>query len=351
MGFSQGDGSLTVPRLTFERQMTHAKKFMVLSWILGLTLFGIVIAKIGPAVIWATIRKLTWWNFLVLFMLRGIYWIWRTTGWAIIYREYEGKDLSFFHLFAARMADHAISYTTPSAFLGGEPVRVLMTDCTSRKKCLASVVVDKTVEILTMAVFIFIGAVIAIVQLSIPGRFKVLIAVAVAAACFFGLFLFFKQRQGLFMWLINILAKVGIRPKFLEKHIDKIRELDAHISDFYKKSRKAFAGTFACYLFLYMFWALEIHLTLVFLGETHLSFVKSFLVVTMGSAALVFPFIPGSLGTYELTNVILFAALGLGTQRGITLTIIRRILSLLFVGLGLLLMVRKQVNRDEALKL
>jgi len=331
--------------------MTHAKKFLVLSWTFGIALFAVVIYKIGPAVIWSTIRKLSWWNFLVLFLFRGVYWVWRTTGWATIFKEYEDKRLSFLHLFAARMADHAISYTTPSAFLGGEPVRVLMTDCTSRKKCLASVVVDKTVEILTMVVFIFIGAIIAIVQLSIPGRSKIYIAVAVAAACFFGLFLLFKQQQGMFMWMINILAAVGIRPKFIQKHLDKIRELDRHISDFYKKSRKAFARAFVSYLFLYLFWALEIHLTLVFLGEAHLSFVKSFLVVTMGSAALVFPFIPGSLGTYELTNVILFAALGMGTERGITLTIIRRILSLLFVGLGLLLMARKQVNRDEALKL
>jgi uncharacterized membrane protein YbhN (UPF0104 family) len=91
---------------------------------------------------------------------------------------------------------------------------------------------------------------------------------------------------------------------------------------------------------LIFLWVTEIHLTLKFIGIENISFIDSFIITTLGNIALIFPFIPGSIGIYEATYVGLCALVGINADVAITMVFIRRIIALALAGFGLLAMWR-----------
>lgn len=321
------------------------KKILGISWIIGFLLFAFLIYKIGPGRIWDNIKNLTWQKFSILFFLHFFYFFFRTLPWKIIFEKYEG-NVSLGHLIIAKLAGDAINYLTPSAYLGGEPIRAMMARRTTKRKSIASVTIDKTMEILTMIFLIIIGVTIAIARISMPAHFKLILIAFVVGATLFGLFLFVKQRQGFFIWVIKVMEKIKIKSKFIERNKPKIKETDAYISEFYGHHRNTFIVVFLLYAFAFLFWTTEIFLTLVFLNAQGATFLKSFLIAILGTIVIILPTIPASFGTYEVTYVAIFVLLGLGADVGITLTLIRRIVGLGWVGIGLLVMLKRRARSE-----
>jgi uncharacterized protein (TIRG00374 family) len=307
--------------------------------VIGILLFAFCIYQIGPAQIWANIKKINVQNFIILMLLRLLYWILRTINWKVILEQYEKKP-SFWELFRARMFSHSVSNLTPSAQVGGEAARIFMVHTSSKRICVASVIVDKTIEFLSVLIFTIIAVGYIFAQVTLPGKLKTLF---LFFELVFGLLVFLmltKQKQGLITWIVDFLAKIRIRPKILERNRDKIKETDEHIADFYLNHRGTFVKVFFLYCLLVMLWVTEIHLTIIFIGAKNISFMDSFLITVLGNLAFMFPFIPGSLGVYEATYILVFAILGKGTSVAFSLVLIRRIIALLWAGMGLLGMMK-----------
>jgi uncharacterized protein (TIRG00374 family) len=315
------------------------QKIVRLAAVLGILIFGFIIYKIGPEEIWQNIKKLSVYNFLILVGLRILYWLLRTLNWKVILDTYEGKT-SLFQLYIARMCGHAVSQLTPTAQVGSEATRILMAKCSSRKVCIASVIIDKTTEYLAVVFITIIGVVSVFFRISLPVKLKTIFIGGVTIALLFVLFILFKQKKGLLGWVLDLIGKLRIRFKFLEKNREKIKETDGHISEFYRSHRGAFVKVVVLYFLLIMLWVTEVHLGLLFIGVTDISFVDSFLITVLGNLAFIFPFIPGSLGIYEATYIGLFAMLGMGAGVALTLVLIRRIIALLLAGLVLLGMLK-----------
>lgn len=315
-----------------------------LSALLGILIFVFIVYEIGILRIWENIKKITWQNFVILIVLRLLYWILRTINWKVILEQYEA-NISLFHMFYARLCSHAVNQLTPSAQVGGEAARIYIVNCSSKRISLASVIVDKTIEFLTVIVFTIIGVAIAITRIPMPGKIKTLFIGFASAALLLLLFLLSKQQKGLFEWFIELMAKMKIKFKFLEKNREKMKETDVHISDFYRNHRGAFLGVSLLYSLLILLWTTEIHLTLIFIGATNISFLDSFLITVLGNLAFLFPLIPGSLGIYEATYVALFALLGKGTALGFTLVLIRRVIALIWAGIGLIAMLKSKPDK------
>ena len=317
-----------------------------MSALLGILIFVFIVYEIGIPRIWENIKKITWQNFLILMLLRLLYWILRAINWKVILEQYKTSN-SLFHIFYARICSHAVNQLTPSAQVGGEAARIYIVNCSSKRISLASVIVDKTIEFLTVIIFTIVGVAIAITRIPMPGKIKTLFIGFTVVALFLLLLVLSKQKKGLLEWFIKLMAKMKIRFKFLEKNREKIKETDEHISDFYRNHRKAFLGVFLLYSLLIMLWTTEIHLTLIFIGATNISFLDSFLITVLGNLAFLFPLIPGSLGIYEATYVALFALLGKGTALGFTLVLIRRVIALIWAGVGLIAMLKSKPTKKN----
>lgn len=323
------------------------KKFVRLFALIGVLVFAYIVYRIGPKEIWENITRISVNNFLILVGLRVLYWILRTINWKVVLDAYEDKT-SLLQLFAARMCGHSVSQLTPTAQVGSEATRILMADCSSRKVSFASVVVDKTIEFITVVVFTIIGVILVFMRIPLPGKLKTIFIVGVGISAILVIFLWSKQKKGMLGWFVDIIGKLKIRLKFLENNREKIDETDEYISDFYRNHRRAFTGTFLLYALLILLWAVEIHLGLIFIGVKDLSFMDSFLITVLGNLAFIFPFIPGSLGIYEATYIGLFALMRMGAAEALTLVLIRRLIALLLAGLGLLGFIGSPVKKGDS---
>jgi len=107
------------------RGLSLSRTVIRLSLLLGLALFIFAVVQSGPRQMLAALSRLTALQWAVLAVLRFGYWVLRTFNWRQVYIRYEAKQ-PFFRLFEARIADNAVGFLTPSAMLGGLPVRAMM---------------------------------------------------------------------------------------------------------------------------------------------------------------------------------------------------------------------------------
>ena len=309
----------------------------------GFGLFIYLIVKTGPKEILKALGRLSLWEIAALMGLRLLYWLIRAVNWRALLVA-SGERVPFGHILGARIAGYAVSYLTPAGNLGGETVRIFCLDRVGRNKCLATVVVDKTIEFLAGLATIALSVVFLITEFALPRRQRIGLFAAIALLLLLIIFLILKQKQGLFTWALDTLKKIKIRIPFFENRRDKILETDAHISDFYGRNRGLFLALFASYFAQAWLWALEIYLTFRFLGGEAPTFFKAFLIVTLGSFYSFLP-VPGSMGVYELTYVSLFALLRIEMSAGMAVILIRRVIGLVWAGIGIVPLMKKRAAR------
>ncbi|OGD15213.1 MAG: hypothetical protein A2V76_08315 [Candidatus Aminicenantes bacterium RBG_16_63_14] len=309
----------------------------------GFALFVYLIVETGPKEILKALGRLSLPEIAALMGLRFLYWLIRAVNWRALLVA-SGERVPFRDILGARIAGYAVSYLTPAGNLGGETVRIFVLDCVERNKALATVIVDKTIEFLAGLSTIALSVVFLITEFALPRRQKIELFIAIALLLLVLIFLILKQRQGLFTWALDTLRKIKIRIPFFENRRDRILETDAHISDFYGRNRRLFLFLFASYFGQAWLWATEIYLTFRFLGGTTPTFFKCFLIVTLGSFYSFLP-VPGSMGVYELTYVSLFALLKIEMSAGIGVILIRRVVGLVWAGIGIVPLMKKRAAR------
>jgi uncharacterized protein (TIRG00374 family) len=308
----------------------------------GFALFVYLIVHTGPKEILKALGRLSLWEIAALMALRFLYWLIRAVNWRALLAA-SGERPPFGHILGARIAGYAVSYLTPAGNIGGETVRIFCLDRVGRNKALATVVVDKTIEFLAGLSTVALSVVFLITEFALPRRQKIGLFAAIAGLLLLLIFLILKQRQGLFTWALDTLKKIKISIPFFENRRDKIIETDAHISECYRRNPRLFLALFASYFAQAWLWALEIYLTFRFLGGAAPTFFKCFLIVTLGSFYSFLP-VPGSMGVYELTYVSLFAVLRIEMSSGMAVILIRRVVGLVWAGIGIIPLVRKQAG-------
>lgn len=303
--------------------------------IICLGIFIYIIIREGPEKIWNLLKDIAWYNWVFLFFLRFLYLNLRTLNWGMICQKYDIKT-PYWALFKARLIGYAVGFFSPQPKVGAEAVRALMLENISRRKAFASVVVDKTTELLATIGLIVIGVVTAIFVFEMPTGLKVTFLAVTAFLVIFIAYLYRQQQKGFFIWLMDLMQKLKIRPKKLENDRVKIQESDVLISDFYRVHKKTFTQVFLLYIVQFFFWAFEYYVTLLAVGIKSTSYADSLLILALSNLAFTLPAIPGSLGIYEITFVTIFKILSIPAGLGVLFILIRRVLGLTISGIGII---------------
>lgn len=121
--------------------------------LMGLAGFAFLLYKLDASAVYADIHMLGMWKFLIILIPYTIVFVLDTMGWRYALKELT-PDLKFIGLFAARMAGESINCITPSAYLGGEPLKayLLKTYNVSTIDGMASVVISRTIMTLAQVV-------------------------------------------------------------------------------------------------------------------------------------------------------------------------------------------------------
>jgi len=298
---------------------------------LGLAFVAWLLWDLGPAAVWDTIHALGWRLALVMFVPFCAAAALDTLGWQVLL---PGHHIGWVALAGARLAGEAVNLATPTASVGGEPLKAyLVRDRVALDVGLASVVVDKTCVVMGQAAFLAGGLGLAVAMLDPPGELTIaMAALLVAEMVGAGGFVLLQVRGG-FAGAGRILQRLGVGPA--ERHRDLLRDVDRRLACLY---RERWARVLASAVLHAGGWAvggLEIYVVLSLAGIPA-GLATSLSLEAVSSAVRFATFmIPGSVGALEGGNVAAFAAFGLPGAAGLSFSLIRRLREATWALIGL----------------
>ncbi len=308
--------------------------------VLGLLTLGLLVWHIGPGNIYDAAARLGPAALVVVLIPSLVMYVIEAYGWKITLGP-SAKDIPFWRVLAIRTAGEVVNMTTPTAYVGGEPLKayLLKKHGVPMVEGLASVVIAKTTMTIAQVLFILIGIGLGFWLLGANGSSGQMAAAGLLSVglLFFGTAAFvLVQRRGLFTWILDLLRRIGLRIGFLEAREEQLKSLDRTILNFYTHHQSAFYASTGLYFLGWLAEALEVFVIIYCLGgpATALS------ALSIGALSVFIKggtfFIPGSLGAQDGGNLLLLQAFGYSDVTGITFALLRRFRELVWIGIGLL---------------
>jgi len=308
--------------------------------VVGLLTLSLLIWHIGPGNIYNAAARLGPTALIVILIPSLLMYAIEAYGWKITLGP-SAQDLSFWHVLAIRTAGEVVNMTTPTAYVGGEPLKayLLQKHRVPMVEGLASVVIAKTTMTIAQVLFILLGIALGFWILGADGSSGQIIAAGFLSV---GLLLFgtaafvFVQRRGLFTWILELLRRVGLRISFLEAREEQLKSLDRTILEFYTHHQSTFYTSTGLYFLGWLAEALEVFVIIYYLGGP----AEPLSAISIGALSVFIKggtfFIPGSLGAQDGGNLLLLKAFGYSDVTGITFALLRRFRELVWIGIGLL---------------
>lgn len=316
-------------------------------FLVGFFLFAGIIKKVGWESIQSHISQLGW-VLMPIFAIGALWYICYTAAWKQIINQ-QGNGIPFFALLKAKLAGEAINTIQPANFLGGDPMRIYLLRRALNVTCLtASVVVDRTINSMAIVLVIFLGAVVAFTNLhGLPIQLAIgtpiFLGVCTAMIIFFTL----RQRDGLFSSILRLAKKLHIATHWAQRLAPKAEELDEKVLKLYQKSHSAFWECLFFHILGRLLGILEVYV----IGKTVTSEFSLVIAIFLATLApivnMTFTFIPGALGVLEGVYSGALYLLGLDPALGLTIQLVKRIRSIVWIALGLLIMTLSKTSQTS----
>lgn len=311
------------------------KKLKWLRFILPLLGIGIlvgVVRKAGAHNLWLQIESFGW-RFIPIIVLSGLNYIFFTISWWLCLDK-EEKTFAFSKLLQVKMIGEAVNATTPLSFAAGDPVRIyLLRGVLHWKGGTRSVVVDRTLYIMAVLIFILSGFFFFLSHMlpaDMTSRLNTGLIVLVGAL----ILLFMAQRKGLFGVALKVIDFLRMAHLISPHKRQELIEIDYAIRKAYRKGGWKIALSFAVHFLTRCVMVFETTLILYFLGSPLPFTLLWGLTAMVPLVNFVFGFLPGSLGVLEGMNGIAFYFLKIDPAIGISMQLIRRVRTLVWVVLG-----------------
>lgn len=301
---------------------------------------------------WQEIRSafliFTGWHGAVIILLTFLILLAGAWKWKTILKS-QGQNLSGKEILAPYLAYFSMVYLFPMVVLGGEIFRVYVLREKHEVpwgKAVASVVIDKILEVTLFLIAILAGLVFFLLKIGLPPRnlaviFGGFLFVFIASIGFFYFRTFKKQS------MVKPLVKFFNRSKMPN---GDILEAEREIFNFFKIKKKAlWQGFGLAFLRVGITW-LRCWVLILFLGKS-ISFLPALAVLSFYYFAMMIP-IPAALGSHEAIQVFAFGSLGLGSSIAPAFTMLQRgsELPMAFIGLIIFFKLGTGLFRDFLFK-
>ncbi len=302
----------------------------------GLAAVVIVILAYGFADISAAVLSVGW-GIVWIVLYHAIPLLADALGWARLFDPEVRPNISRIYVF--RWISESVNNLLPVAQVGGEVVRVRLTERTGSPGAVAggTVVVDMTMGLFTQMIFAICGVIVLIALAGTDGPVgSITIGIGVFTVLIVGFFV--AQRAGLFGHAGNLSAWIGRRVKSdgLTKIVGSAWRLDNAIQEIYRhRGRLSLCAVFR--LLSYILGSAEIWLGLYYLGHpVGIADSVALYSLTMAVRSAAFA-IPGGLGAQEGGFLIVGTMLGLSPATALALALLKRVREVLFGIPGLTL--------------
>jgi len=295
----------------------------------GLAVVGYLIWDLGPGAIWDALRRLSWPVLTVLVFPASLVVLFDTLGWRFTITR---PPRSLFHLAAARLAGEAVNVSTPTASVGGEPIKAfLLRPEIPAREAVVSVIADKTTVVASQAVLLAVGLLAGLVwlPLSHPLMLTMTGLLALEIVCAGGFVV--VQLGGVIGGGGRLMARLGMAP---DVALVKLEGLDQALRSTYADRWRQLLVSIVCHFLASATETFEIFLVVRLLG-VGMPVTAALGIGAFGSAVRFFSFmIPANLGAVEGANVALFAAFGVAGPVAFTCTLVQRLREILWTAAG-----------------
>lgn len=307
----------------------------IVFWGIGLALLGWLIHNVGIASAWEQVRLMGW-GYVPILLLALSWHLSNTWAWAVCFDPNQPRP-SIWSLFRTKMSGEAVGNVTPASHVGGEVAKAYMLrDQVAVTQGVPSLVVNKTIELVSGLAYSLVGACVAVWQFSLPIEVQIGLGASLALGTVAIVTAFLSQRQNTFVWLVNLLAR--LRLNFLESRREQFEEMDRSIAAFYRQNRRGFGWCLGLHVLSWILGTFEVYAILYLLGQPQ-PFVSAFLLMSLSLIInTAFFFIPSGVGVFESGHVFLFQLLGLSAELGLGVALIRRFRKIFWVTFGFVLM-------------
>jgi hypothetical protein len=325
------------------------KKLQAILLLGGLILFAYLINAVGLSVIIHQIALVGWYFFGVI-AISGTKYLLRTWAWMLA-ADQSHQHLSFSEMFRVRLAGEGVGYLSSGGPLFGEPTKVLLLKkSVPVVSSLSSVMLERVIYSITGLIFITSSIPLSLWRFTLASdsiRVFQFFFIIIVMTILWLFYLTVTKQWRVFTASLNLVKKLPINTQKLTRKETDIRLMEDHLYLFHRRHPGRFLMILALDLFSHVFTVLEIYLILSLIGVP-ITLVDAFLIEAYTKVLeMATVFIPASIGTFEAGNALILEWLGLGAAPGVSLALIRRIRSLFWAGLGLLVLLRYNVKSDR----
>ncbi len=315
---------------------TRQAILLVLLFLVGATIFGVLVAREGVDTVLSTIigfGLLPFCGFVTISLVNFALYTYR---WQYIVNDGQPKSqrIGFWRLYMHRMSGFAGVNLLPLSFVGSEPIRValLAKDGVSTDRATSSVIIDIAFELVAFILFVGLGVVLAVTEGVALGNLKLLAIVMLGSIALIMAAFYYATvtGKGFFGTAIRVLRLDRI--KRLQKFDHWILSMEGEMTKFMGKKPLILIWLLFLSLVMTSFKAVEQLFIAHFLG-VDITFGQAFLTATIPGLALLIP-VPSGLGFLEAGNTAIFALLGIPIN-AVALVLIIRLRDALFVTAGI----------------
>ena len=344
-----GDDPAETPAALRAPASARTRLRTALTVLVGLVLLGLVIYNADVDAIHERMDELKWRSPLVLLPWVVIAWL-DALGWRCTLPAEAAARVPLGSLVLVRMAGEAVNSLTPTAAVGGEPVKahLLRGWGVSGSHSLASIVIAKTALTVTQSLFVVLGIAALFVRMGRPGLGIAWVAGLLVATAAFAAALVYMQRRGPAATVWRWLGRVAPRSRLLGRLEESVHAIDARLAEFYTMERGELWWAGAWHMAGWLVGVVEVWLIMLLIGAP-IGWLDALIIEALSqpirAAAVI---IPGGLGTQEVGGVALCLFLGMAAPEAATLWLLKRGRELVFDGAGLLYLLRRTTWRQRA---
>ena len=314
------------------------KVFIGLSLVIGLVIFSVVFMQ--NLDLFMSIEKLKYVYLIPYLFFSMLIFSIHVLRWKLILLAHN-RSIKFTQLFLYKVAGFAISYFTPAAHIGGEPVRAWLLKRHRLKfhEALSSVMIDKFLEILVSVVLGIVGFLLLILKFTVSNNTAIIVVLALGSAAT-GVW-FFYARTVARKPFVSLLLRFSGRKAIVKarKIVEKSEEL---VSSFFnRKKRLLLVSIILTFVNIFLMFFEYHFLFMVFGIDSDIG--ALFLVTALIAISYIMP-VPAGLGVLEVSEAGLFSLMAMKSAIGLGISLIVRIKDSTIALIGLAYLALKGIK-------
>jgi len=312
----------------------------------GLALLAALVYGAGPRRLAEHIHALGWWA-PVIFLPYAIASAFDAAGWRATFQH---APPGLARLYVVRLIGEAVNNVTPTAYLGGEPVKayVLQRFGVPLADGTTSVILAKTALTIAQIVFVILGVALLFLHRGTTWTTIPILLAMLASGAGLTFLLVRWQRRGLVASIGGFVGRVFPRARITRALRSRAGEIDAKLLDFYEACRGAAVASVGWHLIGWIAGAAEVFAIMTLIGYP-VSWMEAVIIEALAQPTrLLGLVVPATLGVQEAGGMLIFGLLGLRPELGLALMLLKRVREIGFSALGLALLAKVRLAEPLA---